>query len=51
MENFVKQLSAYGSTHPDFQPILRKYGIVQQSTAAPIAPAAPAAPAVPKAKK
>lgn len=28
MENFVKQLTAYGSTHPDFQPILRKYGIV-----------------------
>jgi hypothetical protein len=54
MENFVKQLSAYGSTHPDFQPILRKYGIVPQSTAAPTAltaPAAPAAPAVPKAKK
>ena len=54
MENFVKQVSIYGSTHPDFQPILRKYGIVPQSTAAPTAltaPAAPAAPAVPKAKK
>ena len=38
MENFVKQLSAYGSTHPDFQPILRKYGIVQQPAAAPAAP-------------
>ena len=51
MENFVKQLSAYGNTHPDFQPILRKYGIVPQSTAAPTALTAPAAPAVPKAKK
>jgi hypothetical protein len=30
MENFVKQLTAYGNTHPDFQPILRKYGIVPQ---------------------
>ena len=38
MENFVKQLSVYGSTHPDFQPILRKYGIVPQSAAAPVAP-------------
>ena len=28
MENFVKQLTAYGNTHPDFQPILRKYGVV-----------------------
>ena len=27
MENFVKQLTVYGSTHPDFQPILKKYGI------------------------
>jgi len=41
MENFVKQLTAYGSTHPDFQPILRKYGIVPQSATAPAAPAAP----------
>jgi hypothetical protein len=44
MENFVKQLTAYGSTHPDFQPILRKYGIVEQPATAPAAPAAPAAP-------
>ena len=40
MENFVKQITAYGSTHPDFQPILRNYGIVPQPQAA----AAPAAP-------
>ena len=26
MENFVKQLTTYGVTHPDFQPILKKYG-------------------------
>jgi hypothetical protein len=48
MENFVKQLAVYGSTHPDFQPILRKYGIVPQPAATPGAPALPAAP---KAKK
>jgi hypothetical protein len=40
MENFVKQLTAYGVTHPDFQPILKKYGIVPQAQSA----AAPAAP-------
>jgi len=41
MENFVKQLTAYGNLHPDFQPILRKYGIVPQTAPAPGAPAAP----------
>lgn len=51
MENFVKQLTAYGNTHPDFQPILRKYGIVPQSATATAATAAPAAPAAPKIKK
>ena len=51
MENFVKQLTAYGNTHPDFQPILRKYGIVPQTAPAPAAPAAPAAPVAPKTKK
>jgi hypothetical protein len=41
MENFVKQLSVYGYTHPDFQPILKKYGIKPQSAAAAAAAAAP----------
>jgi hypothetical protein len=27
MENFVNQLAAYGQTHPDFRPVLQKYGI------------------------
>ena len=27
MEKFVNQLIAYGQTHPDFRPILQKYGI------------------------
>ena len=40
MENFVKQLTAYGVTHPDFQPILKKYGIVaKQPAATPVVPA------------
>jgi hypothetical protein len=38
MENFVKQLTDYGSAHPDFQPILLKYGLVPQPAAAPAAP-------------
>ncbi len=41
MVEFVNQLVAYGQTHPDFKPVLIKYGI-----AAPVA--APVAPAVPK---
>jgi hypothetical protein len=28
MEKFVQQVIAYGQTHPDFQPILQKYGII-----------------------
>lgn len=45
MDTFVKQLTAYGVTHPDFQPILKKYGIVPQAQGpTPVAPAAPAAP-------
>ena len=40
MENFVKQLTAYGVTHPDFQPILKIYGIVAtQPAATPVVPA------------
>jgi hypothetical protein len=40
MEAFVKQLTAYGVNHPDFQPILKKYGIVPQAqpTPAPVVP-------------
>ena len=47
MEGFVKQLTAYGTTHPDFQPILKKYGIVPQAQPTPT-PTVPTAPAVPK---
>ena len=28
-QNFVQELVAYGQAHPDFQPILKKYGIVR----------------------
>lgn len=40
MEVFMQQLGAYAATHPDFQPVLKKYGWVP--------PAATAAPAEPK---
>jgi len=33
METFVNQLVAYGQTHPDFRPILQKYGIAVPPTA------------------
>ncbi len=40
IQNFVKELSAFGVAHPDFQPILKKYGIAP--AAAPAAAPAPA---------
>ena len=45
---FLNQLVAYGQTHPDFQPILKKYGIVPPPATNPAAKPAPAAPATPK---
>ncbi len=38
--NFESQIIAYGKTHPDFMPILAKYGFAQQ-VPAPVAPATP----------
>ncbi|MGB8167535.1 MAG: hypothetical protein WCF18_08585 [Chthoniobacteraceae bacterium] len=46
MNSFISQLVEYGKAHPDFRPVLLKYGIVPTGTA-PMAPAA-AAPAAPK---
>ena len=40
MVNFVNSLVAYGQTHPEFRPVLLKYGI----TPPPAGVAAPAAP-------
>ena len=37
MEKLVEQLVAYGQAHPDFRPILQKYGI-NPTTTAPAAP-------------
>jgi hypothetical protein len=42
---FINQLVAYGQTHPDFVPLLAKYGIAPVKG---VPPGAPAVPAVPK---
>jgi hypothetical protein len=34
VQKFIQQLGAYGETHPDFQPILKKYGITVTNSAA-----------------
>lgn len=35
IQTFVQQLAAYGQAHPDFQPILKKYGITPQMAVPP----------------
>jgi len=32
MQKLVQQLVTYGQTHPDFQPILKNYGIIPATT-------------------
>lgn len=41
MVGFVNQLVAYGQTHPDFRPVLLKYGITPPAAGAAVAPVAP----------
>lgn len=36
MVNFVNQLVVYGETHPDFRPVLLKYGIVTPPPGTPV---------------
>ena len=54
MNDFIVQLVDYGRTHPEFRPVLLKYGITGNTAppaapaAAPVAPVAPVAPAAPK---
>jgi hypothetical protein len=35
MTEFIKKITEYGRTHPDFAPILTKYGIKPNATGAP----------------
>jgi len=44
MDNFINKLADYGRTHPDFAPIMAKYGIKPGGAPAPPAPTAPTAP-------
>ena len=39
MVNFVNQLVEYGKAHPDFRPVLMKYGVAPQTAVAPATPA------------
>jgi len=47
INDFVKKITEYGRSHPDFAPVLAKYGIKPTATtgAAPAASASPPAPA------
>ena len=48
IQNFLKQLTEYGRTHPDFGPIMDKYRLRQVATNAPsAATSAPAATPTP----
>ena len=50
MNDFVKKITEYGRTHPDFAPVLAKYGLkpAAPTNAPPAAPAPP--PAAPPKK-
>ncbi len=39
MSDFIKKITEYGRTHPDFAPVLAKYGI-RLTNAPPASPAA-----------
>ena len=41
MDQFLSRMVDYGKTHPDFVPILNKYGITVQNAPAPSPAAAP----------
>ncbi len=46
LSNFISQVSAYAIAHPEFRPVLQKYG--WNPPPAPAAPAVPAVPAAPR---
>lgn len=53
IKKFVTQLAAYGKTHPDFAPIMKKYNLAEvTNAAAPNTPATPTTmPAIPTTPK
>jgi len=49
MNDFVSRIKEYGRTHPDFAPVLAKYGLKPTApAAAPVAPAFLPPTALPK---
>jgi hypothetical protein len=50
MTDFVKKITEYGRTHPDFAPVLAKYGLkpAGSAAAAPATPIPPPPTALPK---
>jgi len=44
MDDFVKKITEYGRTHPDFTPVLLKYNLIKPAAAPGVAPAASALP-------
>lgn len=55
MDDFARKLADYGATHPDFQPLLAKYGVTRQGPTSPaptgVTPAGTKAPAPAPGKK
>ena len=47
LSNFVNQVTAYATVHPEFRPVLEKYGWNPPAAAPAAAPAAPTAPKKP----
>ena len=50
MNDFVKKVTEYGKTHPDFAPVLTKYNLKSAAPAAATTTSPPAAPAPAAAK-
>src|SRR2546430_6023609 len=36
MDGFINRLGDYGKSHPDFKPVLMKYGLVQATSTVPV---------------
>jgi hypothetical protein len=50
MDEFVRKITQYGQTHPDFAPIMAKYGLNPQTATTTGAPPSKALPTPPVAK-
>jgi hypothetical protein len=48
MDEFIKKIAEYGRTHPDFAPIMTKYGLNQYKAGTGAPPVSASPPLVPK---